>query len=166
MDKMGYEKGLVRYTTENNLQGGQSRILRPRIYVYAAFLLLLASSLLYGIVTRVPLELDVIRDRNKLYSETFDGMIENVYTLKLVNKDRFDHRFELTVTGIDSLTMKADKDIIPVASGEVVTMAVRLKADPYLMPSRSVPIDFIMQSVDDDTLQTIEDAKFIGPFRK
>ena len=166
MDKMGYARGLVRYTTESILQGGTSRILRPRIFVYAGFLLLLGSSLVYGIATRVPLELDVIRDRNALYNETYDGLIENVYTLKLVNKDRADHRFTLTVTGIDDVAMQADRDIIPVPSGEVVTMAVKLTADPYKLPSRSVPIDFIMQSVDDKTLQTIEDAKFLGPFRQ
>ena len=62
--------------------------------------------------------------------------------------------------------MQADRDVIPVPSGEVVTMAIKLTADPYKLPSRSVPIDFIMQSVDDKTLQTIEDAKFLGPFRQ
>ena len=165
MDKMGYDRGLVRYTTLSILDGGQSHVLRPRIYVYAAFLTIFLAGILYGIVTRVPLELDVIRDRNALYNETYDGMIENVYTLKLVNKDRLDHEFKLTVTGIDNVAMQADKEIIPVASGEVVTMAVKLTADPYNLPSRSVPIDFIMQSVDDETLQTIEDAKFLGPFR-
>ncbi len=166
MDKMGYEKGLVRYTTENILDGGKRRVLRPRIFVYAAFLLVLVTSLLIGITTRVPLELDVIRDRNALYNETYDGKIENVYTLKLVNKDRFDHQFIITVTGIDNVVMKADKEVIPVASGEVVTMAVKLTADPYSLPGRSVPIDFIMQAVDDETLHTIEDAKFLGPFTK
>jgi cytochrome c oxidase accessory protein FixG len=166
MDKMGYDKGLVRYTTLNILEGGENRVLRPRIFVYATFLLILASSLLIAIINRVPLELDVIRDRNKLYSETYDGMIENVYTLKLVNKDQVDHQFKLTVTGIDDITLASDKDIVPVASGEVVTMAVRLKADPYALPSRSVPINFHMQSLDDESLSTIEDAKFLGPFRK
>jgi len=166
MEKMGYEKGLVRYTTLNIIEGGESRLLRPRIVIYATFLLVLASSLLIAIINRVPLELDVIRDRNELYSETYEGMIENVYTLKLVNKDQTDHQFRITVTGIENVTMTADKDIVPVATGEVVTMAVRLKADPFSLPSRSVPIDFHMQAVDDESLNTIEDAKFIGPFRK
>jgi len=166
MDKMGYEKGLIRYTTMNILEGSESNILRPRIIIYAAFLLVLTASLLVAIVNRVPLELDVIRDRNELYSETYDGMIENVYTLKLVNKDQTDHDFRITVTGIENFTMTATKDIVHVASGEVVTMAVRLKTDPFSLPSRSVPIDFHMQAIDDETLSTIEDAKFLGPFRK
>jgi len=166
MDKMGYEKGLIRYSTLNILEGGEQHVLRPRVFIYGGFLLLLTAALLYSIVTRVPLELDVIRDRNKLYNETFDGMIENVYTLKLINKTQHDHDFKISVTGIEGITMTADQKIIPVATGEVVTMAVRLKADPYALKERSVPIDFHMQAVDDDTLKTIEDAKFLGPFRK
>ena len=166
MDKMGYERGLVRYTTLNILEGGKQRILRPRIFVYAAFLLAITIGLLVAIANRVPLELDVIRDRNRLYNETFDGMIENVYTLKLVNKDQVDHEFEITVTGIDDVQLISDRKTIPVASGEVVTLPVRLKADPYALPQRSVPIDFHMQAIDDANLGTIEDAKFIGPFKQ
>jgi len=166
MVKMGYDKGLVRYTTLNMLNGGEQRILRPRTFVYAGLLMAMTVSLMYSIVTRVPLELDVIRDRNKLYTETFDGMLENVYTLKLINKDQKPHTFKLTVSGIDGMTMKSDYDEVEVKSGEVVSIAVRLKADPYNLEQRSVPIDFKMQSIDDITLFTIEDAKFIGPFRK
>ncbi len=165
MDKMGYEKGLVRYTTHNILEGGEQHVLRPRIFVYGAILVLLTVGLLYSIITRVPLELDVIRDRNKLYSETYDGMVENVYTLKLANKTQDDHDFMLTVTGIEELSITAEKDVIPVPSGEVVTVWARLKADPYKLPGRSVPIDFKIQSMNDETLHTIEDAKFLGPKR-
>ena len=166
MDKMGYEKGLIRYSTHNIMHGGEQHVLRPRVFIYAGFLILLTAALLYAIITRIPLELDVIRDRNELYSETYDGMIENVYTLKLINKTQHDHDFKISVTGIEGVVMSINQEIIPIATGEVVTAAVRLTADPYSLPERSVSIDFHMQAIDDETLKVIEDAKFLGPFRK
>jgi len=93
-------------------------------------------------------------------------MIENVYTLKLINKTQHDHDFKVSVTGIEGISMSIDKEIISIATGEVITTAVRLTVDPYSLKERSVPIDFHMQAVDDKTLKVIEDAKFLGPFRK
>jgi cytochrome c oxidase accessory protein FixG len=95
MEKMGYPKGLVRYATLNSLKGKPSRVLRPRTLVYGVLLLSLAGGLLYSLSQRVPLGLDVIRDRNQLFRETEDGHIENVYTLKLINMDERPHRYRL-----------------------------------------------------------------------
>ena len=41
MNKMSYPKGLIRYTTENAMQGEQTRFIRPRIVIYAIVLLVL-----------------------------------------------------------------------------------------------------------------------------
>src|SRR5690606_28161943 len=82
MDKMNYPKGLIRYTTQTALAGVATRILRPRVLVYGAILVAALVAVLFGLVNRDPVGLDVIRDRNALYRETSDGWIENVYTLK------------------------------------------------------------------------------------
>jgi len=166
MDKMGYEKGLIRHTTLNILEGGKLRIMRPRILVYASLLLVLTAGLFYALAIRVPLELDVIRDRNSLYRETYDGMIENVYTLKLVNMDKSGHEFTLDVTGIEGLGMTLDSDIIHVGAEEVVNLPVILKADPYSLKERSVEVIFTLTAKDNKALSVIADARFLGPFLK
>ena len=68
MDKMDYPRGLVRYTTEHSMEGKTSRVLRPRMIVYAALLAVLMTALITSMVTRTPVILDVIRDRNTLVS--------------------------------------------------------------------------------------------------
>ncbi|MGI9304274.1 MAG: cytochrome c oxidase accessory protein CcoG, partial [Gammaproteobacteria bacterium] len=82
MSKVGYPTGLIRYTTENAVSGKPARSLRPLIVIYAFVLFGVLAGVAYGIAQRVPLGLDVIRDRNTLFRETGDGLIENVYTLK------------------------------------------------------------------------------------
>lgn len=163
MDKMGYDKGLIRYTTENALSGESPKILRPRVILYAVVLLALVAAVGYSLLNRTPLVLDVIRDRNTLYRETNEGLVENVYTLKLINMDDRDHRYAVTVSGIDGLELEVDTAQIPVAAHEVLSVSARVRVDPYSLERASSTISFALQSVDDESLRVEEEARFLGP---
>ena len=97
MDKLGYEHGLIRYTTQNAIDGRPSRVLRPRIFVYGMLLTLLAAGWTWGVLNRKPFIAEVLRDRNALYRVLGDGSIENGYTLKIVNKTDQPARFAVTL---------------------------------------------------------------------
>ena len=163
MDKMSYPRGLIRYTTENSALGKKQHILRPRIIVYATILLLLSGMLVAHISQRVALDLDVIRDRNTLYRETRDGLIENVYTLKILNMDSEPHRYQLWAEGIDGLKLVTDQAEIVVDAGSVYQMVVRLQADEFNLEARSVSVDFHLQAEDSNHLSTVQEARFVGP---
>ncbi len=163
MDKMGYEPGLVRYTTENALEHQQTHVLRPRMFVYAGILLLLVSGLSYAVLTRTPLELGIIRDRNSLYRETGNGLIENVYTLKLLNMDEADHRYTLSVTGLPGIELVQDAEEISVPSGAVLNLPISVRIDPEDLRTSSSEIEFQLQSADQPGLKTRSKARFIGP---
>jgi cytochrome c oxidase accessory protein FixG len=163
MDKMGYEKGLIRYTTQNAMDGKPAHILRPRIIIYAVILVLLLGSLITMIATRTPLELDVIRDRNELYRETDNEMIENVYTLKLINMDDQPHSYDLVVEGIEGLQLLYDVDEIYVAAAAVLDLPIRLRVEEDSLKSRSTPIKLRLTARDDKSLTIEEEARFLGP---
>ena len=163
MDKMSYPRGLIRYTTENSALGKKQHILRPRIMVYAGILLLLCGMLVGHISQRVALDLDVIRDRNTLYRETRDGLIENVYTLKILNMDSKPHRYQLWADGIDGVKLVSDQAEIVVEAGSVYQMVVRLQADEFNLEARSVSVNFHLQAEDSNHLSTVQEARFVGP---
>jgi len=163
MDKMSYPRGLINYTTENAAQGKGRHILRPRVMVYATILLVLCGILITNLVQRIPLDLDVIRDRNTLYRETRDGLIENVYTLKILNMDSTSHRYILHAEGIDSLKLVTDQGEIMVEAGSVYQMVVRLQADEFNLEQRSVPVNFHLQAANANHLKIVEEARFVGP---
>jgi cytochrome c oxidase accessory protein FixG len=165
MDRMGYPRGLIRYTTENALEGKPTRVLRPRVMVYGLVLLALLSAVAYGIATRVPVDLDVIRDRNTLFRETPEGLIENVYTLKLLNMDRADHRYSLAVSGLDDVTMRLDDADLTVPAGAVREVTVRLQVDPYDLEPGANNVYFTLTSLDDESLTARQEARFVGPRR-
>ena len=162
MKKMHYPSGLIRYTTQNSLYGKKSRILRPRILVYAAILLCLLSIFCVSIFTRVPLALDVIRDRNQLYRET-RGLIENVYTLKIINMDKTSHEYALTVHGLEGLQLESESPTIEVKAGEVMDYPVRVLVDEEQLTRRSTDILFKLSSMDKPGLNVEEHARLLGP---
>ena len=163
MDKMNYPRGLIRYTTQHAVEGRPTRILRPRVIVYTLILLAITAGFVYGVGTRIPLELDVIRDRNALYRETLEGMVENVYTLKVINMEERDHEYTLTVEGIDGIEMLRNQERIQVPAGEVLELPVWLRVAPRNLKKRSTPIVFELKAKDDKGLVVREEARFLGP---
>ena len=162
MDRMNTPRGLIRYTTQNAIEGGSVRVLRPRIIVYGLILLLLAGVFSWRLATRVPLALDVLHDRNQLYRETA-GQIENVYLLKVMNKDALDHRYTLNAAGIDGLTVKLDQPEISVPAGTLLNLPVSLLADESALSQRSTGVRFELVTADAPTVRVTADARFLGP---
>ena len=162
MDKMNYPRGLVRYTTENALHHKGTHVLRPRMIVYAVILLALIAGLVTSMATRTPVILDVIRDRNALYRELPGDMIENTYTLKLINQDEQDRSFVLEVAGVDGIALDGVGETITVEGGGVLSLPVRARApreDSYGIMN----IQFIVTAVDDEGVTVAEDSRFLGP---
>jgi len=131
--------------------------------VYALILIGITIGTFYSILTRSPIGMDVIRDRNSLYRETSEGLIENVYIIKLLNMDKQDHSYTLTAEGIDELILKKDATEIVVKSGEVVELPVRVQVDAYNLKQRSNEITFTLSTIGYDKLSVVEEARFLGP---
>ena len=162
MEKMGYPKGLIRYTTEHQLEGKETHILRPRVIVYGLLLVAMFSGLGYSIAHRVPVGLDILRDRNTLYRETPMGLIENVYTLKVLNMDDKPHRYRLEVKGLDGVQIDVGREI-RVAPGEVLDLPVRLRIDPVRLKRAGNEIEFVLTAIDDPAIRIVQKSRFIGP---
>ena len=168
MDKMGYPRGLIRYTTENAVKGKYDdssilkHVLRPRTLIYTVLLTLISGAFVFSLATRVPLRVDVVRDRVALSKETDDGMIENVYRLQLINKDNQPHQYTLNASGIPGLRLIASS--LPIKAGELQTLdiPVSLIADPVDLKGRSIEVSFIVQSIDDPRIEQEVKTKFFN----
>jgi cytochrome c oxidase accessory protein FixG len=162
MHKMNYPKGLIRYTTENVLNGKPTHILRPRLFVYAGILLAVFIGISVAISTRSLVQLDVIRDRNTLFRESGNGLIENVYRLRMMNIDNQAHIYDVTALGIEGLQLFIDRQI-EIEPGGVMTLPVRLAADPDLLKKRSTLISFQLTAQKNAAISITEEARFLGP---
>jgi cytochrome c oxidase accessory protein FixG len=162
MEKMGYQLGLIRYCTGNELEGRETRWLSPRLAGYGVALTLMIALFSYQLAHRVPLGLDIIRDRNRLYRESFDGSIENVYTLRILNMDQQDHTFRISSKG-EALLTYAGKNQVLVAGGEQLSLPVRLRAEPEDATSTetSSRVSFTVQAIGDPRIAITQESRFI-----
>lgn len=163
MDKMGYPKGLVRYTTENAMVGEKTHIVRPRTIMYTLLLLLLTAGLLYSVSQRTPLKLDVIRDRNSLYRETEEGLVENIYTLKIINMGEKTQAYSLSVEGLEGMHLVMPRPDIQVESGEVMTLPVSVRIDPVVLKRAASEIEFTISENENPEISYTQTARFLGP---
>ncbi|MGD8340062.1 MAG: cytochrome c oxidase accessory protein CcoG [Gammaproteobacteria bacterium] len=163
MDRMSYPRGLIRYTTQHGMEGQRTKILRPRMLVYGTLLCLLSAGFFVALFTRVPVELDIIRDRNALYREGRPGYVENVYMLRVINKDDETHVYEISVDGLPTVAVDTDPGRIEVAASEVATIAARVEIEDGVVAGGGYDVQFTLTSVDAPELTTTETSRFIAP---
>jgi cytochrome c oxidase accessory protein FixG len=161
MDRMNYPRGLVRYTTQNAVDNTPTHVLRPRTIIYGSLLLALIIGFGVAVANRDLVEVDVLRDRNALYRPLADGMIENVYTVRFINKDTEPHALRVQAQGIAGLTVDTDREVQSVGAGEVVSAAVRIRA-PAGAVSGGRTIQILVKS-DDGEIEARSEARFIAP---
>jgi len=166
MDKMGYPRGLIRYSTENAIASGWDsramlkRVVRPRVLVYCAILLAVVAAVLGSLYLRIPLKVDVLRDRASLSREVEGGKIENVYRLQLMNTQEKPHRYRIAVSGLDTVAVASDAEIdVPPATTRQVP--VRLRIDPGAAGKGAHGIEIEVRSVDDPSIVAREKSVFM-----
>jgi cytochrome c oxidase accessory protein FixG len=162
MDKVGYPRGLIRYTTQHALDHKQTHVVRPRIIVYGVLLALIIAGWAGALAMRKPVALDVIRDRNALYRMLDDGNVENVYNVKILNKTEHAHRFRITVEGPGELRLDPSPAEFSVPSGEVFPVAIRVRRSAW-EPEGSETIRFRAVAIDEPRLAASHEARFIAP---
>jgi cytochrome c oxidase accessory protein FixG len=163
MERVQLPRGLIRYTNQNALEGRPDRLLRPRTIVYASLLVAVFLAGLVGLLLRSSIGFDVIRDRNALYRELGAAAIENVYIIKILNKDQQAHTFTLAVSGLPGVRLDEGRGAEwQVAGGEVYTVPVRVEVDAGAVHGGH-DIRFTLRARDEPRLQAVEKARFIAP---
>lgn len=162
MDKMNYPRGLIAYTTENRLEGNKGGLLRPKLIGYGTALLLMSALFVGSLVQRVPLELDIIRDRSQLFRITDYGKVENTYTIKIMNMSQQPEQYKLSVSGLEQFELKGTSEVT-IAPGEVRTLPIVLETDPDTIKQRNNTISFTV-TASGRNMQVTEESRFIGPW--
>lgn len=182
MDRMGYPRGLVRYDTQHRLEHRSTRILRPRVIVYGVLLAALIAGFIVALARRKPVGLDVLHDRNTLYRSLATGEIENVYLLKIMNKDTRPHQFRVTLDsdedeGDNAHRLDPQEPTFTVPSGEVFNAAVRVRRNAWNDDAEATDADdvkteagvgaseihFVITATDEPALTAHAESRFFAP---
>ena len=174
MDKMGYAKGLVRYATQNSMAQGWTprqmwaRVLRARVLVYSAILLLICTAFAVSLVYRTPFKVDVVRDRGTLARLVDDGRIENGYRLQLMNATEQVQRYRVGVGGLPDLKVVGRYELeLGPAEARWLPLAVQISPESAARTGPGAhPVAFEIERVsqpDDSPARVVERSSFVIP---
>lgn len=177
MTRIARPTGLIRFASESELAAPArastaaapaptfpilAGLLRPRAMVYLGFLAVFTVAGIWLVAERIPLQVDVLRDRNALLREATDGSIENTYTLKLVNMLEAPRAFRIRVEGPAGARI-VGPDTFQVASGSVLPVPMTVAADPVAGRSGAQEIRFHVEAADGPPTAITERSAFLLP---
>ena len=161
MAQMSYPPGLVRYATQNGLAQGWDqptqlkRVLRPRVLIYAAVLLVAMLGFVGSLSQRSPLRLDVVRDRGVMARVVEAGAVENVYRLHLMNVTEQLQRYRVAVIGPAGLALSLPLELIlgPVEARTVPLGLVLPLAQATALAGQTLPIELAVTQLGPENSQ-------------
>jgi len=165
MDKVGYDRGLISYTSEHQQKGNDWKLFRPRFVGYIVALTVMFSALMYNLVTLIPVDLEVDRGRGaNLFRENYKGDIENSYNIRIMNKSQYDQVYTLSASGFENLSMIGETTIV-LKSGEISQVPISVVVPAANLSSRSDPIYFKVIAESDADITKETESRFMGPRR-
>jgi len=168
MDKVGLPRGLIRYSTENAIEGKVadqailSRMVRPRILVYAGILAMIVVVLGTALHLRTPFKADILRDRGSLARELAGGVIENNYRLQIINAAEQGVSYHLRASGLPGLQITPSEIRVDAASTRLTAIAIQAPGDTVPEGSSKIVLD--IEALDGSGAVT-EKTTFYGPRR-
>ena len=148
MDKMGYPRGLIRYSTQNALTQGWDRaqvlrrVFRPRVLVYGAILLGVTAALFASLALRAPFRVDIDRDRASLARIVSGANIENVYRLQVMNATESTQSYRIAASGLPGLQLVSEAVFsVPATASRWVPVTLQLPHDAAAAGSHAMHFD-------------------------
>jgi cytochrome c oxidase accessory protein FixG len=162
MDRAGYPRGLIRYSTTHAMEGRPTRFLRARILIYAGILAGIVAATAVGLYVRVPLKVDVIRDRSVISREVAGGDIENVYQLLIINTSERERVFDIETMDLPSIHLEGETHVtVPAVGSLLVPLRVRVHVERGSLAPGQHKFHFLVHAHDDSRVYEREKSIFI-----
>ncbi|MBL6942114.1 MAG: cytochrome c oxidase accessory protein CcoG, partial [Rhodospirillales bacterium] len=176
MKKLDRPPNLIAYDSIANMnaraegQPTSTRLLRPRIIAYSVSLLLILGLMTYGLSARSNLEINLQRDRSPLFVTLSDGNIRNGYTLKILNMERRDRVFRLSIEKLPEAFISvigyekegAPAVDLPVKADSVGTFRVFVRVPPDRLNAASTDMEFMLRDLENGDVAD-QHTFFYGP---
>jgi polyferredoxin len=142
-------------------------LLRPRVWVYSAILLVALSGILYGLSSLDAIELKVLHERAPLFVTLSDGSIQNKYTLKVLNKMNEDIPLRISASGPRGMELVGADEPIVARNGFVSPATVFVKVPRKDLQAERMDLTFVVEGAraDGQEVRTSRESVFIGPRR-
>ena len=108
---------------------------------------------------RTPIEASVIRDRNALYRVNYEGLVENPYTLSVINKTQTTMSYTISLEGLENAELNVPA-VIEIEGGEMLQIPVTVIKDGYDLKVKATPISFTIESKQKADIKITKESYF------
>lgn len=163
MDKVGLERGLIRYASETQITTGSRFSLTKRSKAYTVVLFVLLTIITGLTVIRSEVETSILRTPGMLYQEEADGNYTNLYNYTIVNKTNNDMpiRFE-SLSPIATIQTVGDSMLVEKQGMVEGVFFVRINGEDLQGTKNKIEIGVY----DGERLIEKVSTNFIGPFKQ
>lgn len=165
MTRVAKPIGLIRFASERELAGTpvkQGLRGRPRLAAYAGLLSAFVALGVWTVGQRSLLLVDVLRDRGSLSRESADGLIENAYTLKIMNLAEAPRDFRVRVSGLPGIVVVGPASFAS-EPGSIRAVQLTVAAPPQSGAAGVRPIAFEIDALQDAATRVVEKSTFVLP---
>jgi cytochrome c oxidase accessory protein FixG len=165
MDGLGWERGLVGYKSEREIEGGKTRFLKFKTIGYGVAISVVLGLTIWSMLNQSTFDLHVLKVRQPLYVTLSSGEIQNSYELKLNNKTNHDVTMRMEISNLDKATVDFGRFQEVVIKPE---KTLRIVARVNMVPTPGMPKrqNFVFRAVPvghDDVPPVDSPARFFIP---
>lgn len=177
MRKIGRPEGLIAYDSLKNFERrkvgekNQFRIIRPRTIIYSVILGVVGVIMLYALLNRSVLDVNILRDRNPLFVQLSSGDIRNGYTVKIMNKSTSDQKYSIDFKGIEGFNLRSDGlteftdtglPVVNVERDKLRSLKFYISAPLQQLTESSIDVTFAVKELESGAVD-IQSTTFKGP---
>lgn len=164
MTSVGYPKGLIRYSSENEAQGKKTQIVKPKTIGYSLILVFVATALVWGLNARSAIELSVRQVRQPLFVVLSNGDIQNRYQLKINNKTDNTMLLTVSLNGLDNSVLDLGRfERVNLAPSSSLTLHVKVKLSPEFVKKENQDFNFVIKELKNNKSNWTEKSNFSVP---
>jgi cytochrome c oxidase accessory protein FixG len=161
MDKIGKPRGLVRYTSQSELETGARKFLRPRLVVYSAILAVMFGTLAFSLVGKSTADVTILRGLGAPFTTLPSGEISNQIRIKIANRSGEERGYTFELVDAEDLTLVAPENPLTVGPGDAQMTGAFITTRPSSFTNGEIEITLrVFDGVD---FEELKPYRLLGP---
>lgn len=162
MDKVKKPRGLIRYTSQNELENKSSSLLRARTILYPSLILAVFAALASIITFRGDTEVSILRSGNAPFSVLEGNIISGRARIRIANRTHKKRVYHIGLKAPKGVRMIAPLNPVKVGDALTKSSTVFVLAPAKLFKKGGLPIQFVITEKG-GSFKSIEKHTLLGP---
>jgi cytochrome c oxidase accessory protein FixG len=163
MEKFNFDKGLIRYASENQIQENKSFQFTTRMKAYSMVLVLLILFILFLIFNIRSIDTNIYRVKGQLYQKAGNEHISNMYSAKVINKTNKKVFLDLEIENQKGEVQIVGYEHLILEKESAKDFTIFVKIPKKILHHRNMDFKILVKK-DGKKIQTIK-STFYGPFK-